>query len=172
VVYKWKEGAHYAPEKFNPQVIGEHLDGLQAKRGQLTPRLVVEDAKRKTSPTHGIFTWNNDEAAQQYRLAQARQLLRSITVVVSVQKDGRDSDITSRAFVVVTKPEGRVYEPVSVALKDADMRAELLTQATRELGSFRKKYQQLQELAGVFSAIDEVLPLLHGAAEEAHQAVA
>lgn len=172
MVYKWKEGAHYSPEKFNPQTIGEHLDGLRAKRGQLTARVVVDDARRKASPTHGIFAWDDAKAAEEYRLAQARQLLRSITVVVSVQQDGHESDVTSRAYVVVTKGSDRVYEPVSVAMEDVDMRTELLARAMGELGCFRRKYQQLEELASVFAAIDDVMPALDVAVANTEQAVA
>lgn len=166
MVYKWKEGSHYSPEQFNPQVIGEHLDGLRAKRGTLTPSHVVEDARKKVSPTHKLFTWEDAEAAKQFRLSQARQLLRSITVVVNVQRDGQESELTSRAFVVVTKAEGRTYEPVLSVLKDDDQRTQLLRQAGHELTAFRKKYQQLDELSSVFAAIDVALPLLDSAASD------
>lgn len=38
--------------------------------------------------------------------------------------------------------------------REPDKRAELLAMASRELAAFRRKYQQLDELADIFAAID------------------
>lgn len=50
----------------------ERLNG-----GVLTPERVLLDAAEANSPLHDQFTWNDDEAAHQYRLDQARKLIRS-----------------------------------------------------------------------------------------------
>jgi hypothetical protein len=50
--------------------------------GRITPELTVEDAKDPGSPLHPIFEWDDGKAGHQFRLDQARQLLRSIRVVI------------------------------------------------------------------------------------------
>src|SRR5262245_16182963 len=44
--------------------------------GALSPRDVVDAAKNDASPLHPYFEWNDSEAADQWRLEQARRLLR------------------------------------------------------------------------------------------------
>jgi hypothetical protein len=44
--------------------------------------MVVEAARDPNSPLHSAFTWDDAEAAEQYRLAQARVLLRRVRVEI------------------------------------------------------------------------------------------
>ena len=59
-----------------------YLAKLHAKHGQLTPALVVKDAKRADSPLHDYFEWDDTVAAAQWREEQARQLVRSVRVTI------------------------------------------------------------------------------------------
>ena len=52
-------------------------------RGRLTPELVVDAAKDKSSPLHGYFDWNVKEAAYKHWLYQARKLIMSVRVEVT-----------------------------------------------------------------------------------------
>jgi hypothetical protein len=52
--------------------------------GVVTPAQVVEAARDPANPLHEEFEWDDSVAAEQWRLAQARTLIRSIRVVVSV----------------------------------------------------------------------------------------
>jgi hypothetical protein len=73
-----------------------------AKDGRLTPEDVVKSAARKTSPLHEYFEWDEKKAAKKYRLMQARQLIRSVTIHVTrdeveikVPRFVRDPDMPS-----------------------------------------------------------------------------
>jgi hypothetical protein len=50
--------------------------------GRLVPEAVIEAAASPTSPLHRYFTWDNTEAAHEYRKQQARKLIRVVRVVV------------------------------------------------------------------------------------------
>lgn len=50
--------------------------------GVLTPDAVVKDAKNRNSPLHEHFEWDDTKAAYQYRLDQARELIRKVRVEV------------------------------------------------------------------------------------------
>lgn len=64
--------------------IDDALHELAKKhRGRLTPELVVEAAKDKTSPLHGCFNWNVKAAAYQHWLYQARKLIMSVRVEIT-----------------------------------------------------------------------------------------
>lgn len=56
-----------------------HLEKL-ARDGRLTAEAVVADARKKTSPIHDVFEWDDSKAAHSYRVGQARQLIASVEV--------------------------------------------------------------------------------------------
>ena len=69
------------------EAMRERLARLESKgKGVLTPDMVVEDAKRESSPLHSYFEWDNGKAAHAYRIEQARTLIRSVMVVVKTEK--------------------------------------------------------------------------------------
>ena len=49
--------------------------------GALTPQAVLDDARDKKSPLHSSFEWNNSEAANKYRLDQARAVIRDFHII-------------------------------------------------------------------------------------------
>jgi hypothetical protein len=122
----------------------------KAHGGVLRAEDVVSSAAPKTSPLHDLFTWDDTEAARQYRLWQARQIIRvNIEVVKGTEK-------RNRVFVSLVsdrvKEQGG-YRPMVAVLTDANMRKELLQNALDELERITAKYEALTELADVFAAI-------------------
>lgn len=55
------------------------------KAGRLTPAEVVDAARNPKSPLHAYFEWDNDRAADAYRLGQARQLIRSVKITIDYE---------------------------------------------------------------------------------------
>jgi hypothetical protein len=53
--------------------------------GTLSPWRVVEVARNKSNPLHECFEWSDAVAASKYRLTQARELIRSFQVCVTVE---------------------------------------------------------------------------------------
>lgn len=121
--------------------------------GLLQPETVVEEARDESSPLHSRFTWDNTEAAHQYRIWQARQLIRVLVEVIA------GTDETCEVFVSLSPDREREsggYRIMTEVLSDADMRNQMLGDALDELSLFREKYRKLKELAAVFSAIKKV----------------
>lgn len=151
MIFQWKDGAR--AHGLKAQAVGEHLERLRESHGILTANLVVDDAKAPSSPIHKAFEWNDLTAAREYRLVQARDLLRSVVVVV----EGASEDTTpTRAFVVVSTGDDDVFTSLHVAMADASMRAELVARALKELQTWQRKYQELKELSSVFKAIEDI----------------
>lgn len=120
--------------------------------GKLEPVAVVDAARAKTSPLHSCFTWDDSEAAEQFRLIEARKLIQ---VHVELLPGASDK---SPVWVSLTpdRNEGGGYRPMVKVLSHADQRAILLADAMRELEYFRKKYGMLKELAAVFAAAKKI----------------
>lgn len=148
-------GSHLSDEQ--AQVYGDRLTALEEKgNGSLTPEAVLEDARDPKSPLHEYFQWNNKTAAEQFRLRQARYLLRSIQVVISTE----DAEHTVRAFhnVIVKQGESseQVYAGVVRVLSESELRAQMLSRALQEIERWRKRYATYQELLPIFHVIDTI----------------
>ena len=158
--------------QFNSKVIAEELARIaKANGGQLTPEDVVKNARAKSSPLHSHFTWDDDEAAERYRLVEASYLIRMVRV--KVEMNGNEHPYSVRAFVNVgipaeksddeeddadpeePQPLDRCYVPLKVAMKVDDYRQQMLDNAARDLRTFRNKYAILTELSKVFKAAED-----------------
>ena len=118
--------------------------------GILKPEAVVDAARPEDSPLHGRFCWADDEAARLYRIFQARQLIR---VSVQVVTGKGEKEYVVRAFVSLSpdrEEDGGGYRLITTVMGDADMRAQMLSDALSEMELFAEKYGTLTELAEVF----------------------
>ena len=123
--------------------------------GVLRPEDVVEFARNERTALHADFQWDDTEAAQQFRLWQARQVIR-LTLTVVDSPAGKQSIPMYVSLVTDRQKPGGGYRPLVDVMSAEDLRDELLRQALGELKTVRKKYQQLQELRPIFRAIEKV----------------
>jgi len=150
MIYEWKKDSRFP---IGAQIAAERLHTIRIANGELTPRVVVDDAANPRSPLHPCFEWNDDKAADNYRLWQARKLMGSI--VVAEYADA-PVDTETRAFVHVTLEEPQ-YVPIEVAMTSVDMREEILDRAKREIRIWKQRYAAYEEFANLVAAIDEVI---------------
>ena len=130
------------------------LQRIQAANGGLLrPVDVVREASRPDSPLHNHFTWDDSEAAHQWRLQQARQLIR-VTVEVLPYNE---PEYMVRAYVSLVKDrvqDNGGYRAMVAVIQSPTERQLLLAQALQELNRLRVKYHQLAELDAIFRGID------------------
>jgi len=86
----------------DPSIAAEELKRLQNLHGTVTPELIVREAEKKRSPLHNIFEWDDEKAAYNHRLQQARILLNNIQVTIIT--DGKSREIS--VYEVTTRKEG------------------------------------------------------------------
>ena len=147
--YQWKQGARI--NGMDAQRVGERLESIRQKSGVLTPKAVVLDASRKTSPLHKGFEWDDSKAAAIYREDRARTIMRCMVVTIR----GADSQSTTvRAFVHVGNPAE--YEDIHTVMSVPEKRGTLLALALSRMEALRVEFGNLEELAAVWSALDEV----------------
>jgi len=134
------------------EVINE-LARINAMNGVLRASDVVEEARPVGSPLHHCFEWDDVEAADKWRLQQARQLIRY--VVEMLPYDAPKFEV--RAYVSLTpdRVEKRGgYRVMAEVLTSPSGRSQLLADALAELNRLKVKYYQLTELDGIFRAIE------------------
>lgn len=86
----------------DPSIAAEELKRLQNLHGTVTPELIVREAEKKRSPLHNIFEWDDEKAAYNHRLQQARILLNNIQVTIIT--DGKSREIS--VYEITTRKEG------------------------------------------------------------------
>jgi len=122
----------------------------EANDGVLRAVDVVEYARDPGTALYQRFEWNDTKAAEQYRLWQARELIR---VVVHTRPT---NDASTRVYVSLAddrRNDGGGYRTLDEVMRSKTMREALLKQAHADMVRFETTYRQLSELASVISAM-------------------
>lgn len=122
------------------QVAGEELERIREEHGTLTPPLVVDEARPEDAPLHPVFEWNNETAAEQYRLVQARTLIRTVEII----KAENDQVTTSPAYVNV---RAESYQPMQKVVTTPDLFEYAFNDALSRLESALRALEELQKAA-------------------------
>ena len=117
---------------------------------KVTPEEVLAKATDENSELHKCFEWDDTEAANKYRLIQARQIIQMIVIK---QEDTKKPEM--RVFQITT--ERNTYQPTILFLEQKDEYQALLDRALRELEAFKVRYSTLSELENIFKEIELVL---------------
>ena len=106
------------------QTAGEELERISKEHGEVTPPLVVDEARPEESPIHEIFEWDDYVAAEHHREHQARSLIRSIEVV---KPEGN----TEPVFIHIHSEQA--YLPTKTVVNDVDFFAEAKRSAEKKV---------------------------------------
>jgi hypothetical protein len=147
MIYEWKADSRFP---IGAQIAAERLKKIKDQHGAITPRVVVDDAANPQSPLHPCFEWDDETAADNFRLFQARKLIGAIVVA---EIDEQTVNRETRAFVHVTN-DGPHYEAIEVAMAHEEMRNEVLERAKREIKLWRARYAGYEEFVDIVMSID------------------
>ena len=146
-------GGIQLPNRPSARLAYDRLEKLRKEnKGDLSPKLVVKDARKAGSLFHGMFLWDDAVAALKHREQQARQIIGGIRV--RYEESPPNSDPT-RLYIHVSKGlEDSRYVTTARSLSTPEMRDRLLKNAWNEAKAWRKRYSEFKELADIFRAID------------------
>lgn len=143
MIYQPKKSSRISKEA--AQVIGERI-AIMAQGAPIRPEDVVDDARPESSPTHPFFEWDDQVAAEKYRLEQAQYYLRNIEII-------REDAAPIRAFHVVTITENeeaaRGYVTLDTVLSDAELLSQVIEEERQRLEAIAHNLAQYQALAPI-----------------------
>jgi hypothetical protein len=143
--YAWRPGRGY---KADPAEAQEVFVKLKETVG-LTPANVLKEAKKKGSALHSDFEWDNEKAAHEYRLVQARQMIRAVVLVVD-EVNPRDGE---NLWIHTTTESGdKVYERPEVIVRNPTMLANAIREAKQYLEAGGRRWSQIQSVSRGFEA--------------------
>lgn len=169
VVYKWAENYRGVVQ---PEVVAAEVEKLWTTKGEIRPDDLIERSRPADSPIHDLFTWDDADAAQKYRLEEARHVLRSL-VVAQQTDDGRtvnpqrlivklmhrrNESVEGKSEVLRHAVEPHVYLPAAAVMADDDARNYYVRMAFLEAWSWRQRYKNIAKLAAIHAAIDAMAP--------------
>ena len=110
MIYKFRKGSRVSGIK--AQAAGEAIAEIRERDGHIDTEIVLKEASKKRSPLHTSFEWNDKTAGHQYRLFQARQLIKALTVVLD---EGNEP-----AYVHVKIDRENYYQSAEVAARNPE----------------------------------------------------
>lgn len=116
----------------------------------VTAEQIVDRAKDETCELHKCFTWDNDIAAEKYRIIEARQLVRHL--VREESPDAKNDTPPLRVFYKTNNGEGYKHIERTIIKREDEYQA-LLARAMMELRAFKAKYSMLEELREILDLI-------------------
>jgi hypothetical protein len=129
--------------------LAEELQKLEDKEGRITAKAVVDAARAPRHPLHDLFTWDDKKAGEQYRLMEARTLIRAVKVE-RINLDFR-APFYVRDVTVPAAQQG--YRRLSEISQDVeDSKATLAMEAERAIALLRRA----REIAAVLNLGDEL----------------
>lgn len=144
-------------DKVNVQQVGERLEKLKnLNDGVLKPKIVVDDAKNKNSPLHNAFEWNNNRAAEQWLLQQARNLINSIEIKVITSH----KEVKTKLFFNIKKNEyqgTREYKTTEDIMNNPVDQEKVRQTFISELERLQKKFEIFEFLSNEMLIFDEII---------------
>lgn len=145
--------------------IKKQLEAIANRPAGLNPRTLLMEAKNPQSSLHKYFEWDDTEAAQKWREAQAYDLIRRIKVEVITPEQ---KTLTVRAFWPIkhVEPDGTIdaakrgsFLLVNNIMDDEAAIRQVINNAKSELTAFQVRYSKLSELfefSGIFNEINKL----------------
>lgn len=144
----------------------EAVRSLQDEDGRITPDVVVEEARRKSSPLHGLFEWDKAKAASIYWIAQAREIIGAVRIVVTNESS------TVKAPLYVRDPEasGQGYRSVMALRSNPEQARESLIYTLEVAAGHLRRALDLASPLGLSVDIDRLIEQVVGVQRNIKQA--
>lgn len=147
MVYEWKKASYI---KTDANIAGQMCEALESSVG-LSAQTLLDANRQEDAPLHSEFEWDDEKAAEGYRLSQARHIINCLCI----KAEEAPNKEPIRAFFKVERNESN-YNNLETILQSEDSYAALLQAALSELKAFEKKYKQLKELASIFEELEKL----------------
>ena len=142
-------------KKINENVIKEILE-IKKNYG-LTAENLHEKAKDKNSALHNLLEWNDTKCGDLYRLQQCRLLINEVKVIVENKEIYAFENVKVKVIEHEEKDiDKRQYFSHDEIISDENKRQQIVLRALKNIKYWKELYQEYNEFASIFAAIEEV----------------
>lgn len=166
VRYEWNHGYR---NRIKAEIAGKVLHKLEVRYGHIHPQIIVDEARNPKNPLHGQFMWNDREAAEKYRLDQARDMLRSIRIIQYSSSGKAEKQIAYVNVSIASESAGGVesegedvstYMAVPIVTASENLYSQVLQQAISMLSGLWRRYEFIAEASKAVKKIKQARALL------------
>lgn len=143
----WRNEVAGMYKGIDAQAVADEIAGIGEA---VTAEQIVDRAKDENTELHKCFTWDDEAAAEKYRIIEARQIVRHL--VREELPDAKNDTPPLRVFYKTNNGEGYKHIERTIIKKEDEYQA-LLGRAMMELREFKAKYSMLEELREIFDLI-------------------
>jgi hypothetical protein len=116
-----------------------------------TPQQILEKARDSNTELHKCFTWDDTEAAEKWRISEARAVVRNLKIIE--QKPDKQTEPTAiRVFYKTDNESG--YKPTKLILKKPDEYKSLVERCRSELLAIKQKFNSISEYEEIWEMIN------------------
>lgn len=137
-MYKFREG-YRAPIGLKADIAAIELERIRDAAKQLTPANIIDHSRKKSSPLHIAFEWDDSKAAQKYREKQAGDLVRAIVFEV---KEHENEEVKHK-YVLTRKDDTRQYMPIELVKEDKSMLSYSVSRLRAQLNGLKQSINEL-----------------------------
>jgi hypothetical protein len=132
-------------------VVDRELERIYKKHKVVTVEAVLAEAQKSTHPLHAYFEWDDQAAAQKYRIVQCYSLIMGSKFVVSLVENGettpRQVKGTASVRRLVSAFRGEGFKLRMDALKDTESRSAIIESKRSQLRSWCDSVIDISELS-------------------------
>lgn len=136
----------------------EELEQIrESNDGILYPQSVVDFARNEGTELHDKFEWDDTVAGENYRVWQARKIIRAVAILIPRQNEPIQAYVSMVADRYQGEGEEKQekvggYRCMVDVLSTPDLRERLLAEALAEFEMWERKYSMISELVEIFAA--------------------
>lgn len=131
-------------------IVDRELEKIYKKHKSVTVEAVLTEAEKSTHPLHAFFEWDDQAAAQKYRIVQCYSLIMGSKFVVQLVENGettpRQVKGTASVRRLVSAFRGEGFKMRVDALKDTESRTAIIEAKKSQLRSWCNSTIDIQEL--------------------------
>jgi hypothetical protein len=143
----WRSEVANLYKGIDAQMVADEIAGIGEAA---TAEQIVDKAKDENTELHKCFTWDDEAAAEKYRIIEARQIVRHL--VREELPDVKNDTPPLRVFYKTNNGEGYKHIERTIIKREDEYQA-LLARAMMELRAFKAKYSMLEELREILDLI-------------------
>jgi len=129
------------------------LEQVRSECGTLTAKNVVRVARPESHWLHHEFEWDDSIAGPEWRLEQARRLIRRVRCTYVPQ--GSEESVSVRMFYNIRRPLSDPlrgsYEPITELVGNAQSWQTLEAQMERDFKAFQDRYRRVRGYAALIA---------------------
>ena len=144
--YRWKDGFHY---QTSAEVVGEVVDQIEARDGEITKEAFLEESRPEEAPTHQMFEWDDSVAAEAYRLEQSRHIITCLQIVI---EDDKQEKTSVPAVLNIASERKAVYQNIVTVLSNEESRDLVLNRLQREVDQLIERNKHIEGFADILRA--------------------